>query len=205
MLSTSACVTICARDAPIAMRTAVCVRRATERASSRFATLAQAISSTSPQTAISSCRLLAYCSFITPTPAPAGTMRMVCFGSRCSTSDSQFAGQPASCGIHWRRTPVSRGATPSVVAPGLSRPIDAQPGGTGCRSSELPPAISGSCCSRDPEVGRVVAQRVAEETRRRDAGDGERVAFDDERLADERFVAAVGRLPRVMTEHDDGR
>ena len=92
MLSTSACVTICARDAPMASRTAVCVRRATARASSRFATFAQAISSTRPQTAISSCRLRPYCSFMTPTPAPAGTIAIVCFGSAAMMSDIQFAG-----------------------------------------------------------------------------------------------------------------
>ena len=91
-LSTSACVTICERDAPMASRTAVCVRRATARASSRFATLAQAISSTSPHTASRICRLRPYCSFITPTPAPAGTIAIVCFGSRRSTSGIQFAG-----------------------------------------------------------------------------------------------------------------
>jgi hypothetical protein len=145
MLSTSACVTICDREAPIAIRTAVCVRRATERASSRFATFAQAISSTSPHTAINNCRLLAYCSFITPTPAPAGTIAIVCFGSRWSTSDSQFAGQPASRGIHWRRTFVSRGAMPSVVAPGLRRPMTRSQAETGWRSSELAPVTIGSC------------------------------------------------------------
>ena len=49
-LSVSACATICRGVAPRARRTAVCPRRATARASSRFATLAQAISSTRPQT-----------------------------------------------------------------------------------------------------------------------------------------------------------
>src|SRR5207249_6236840 len=52
---------------------------------------------------------------------------------------------------------------------------------------------------------RIVAERIAEEARRRHAGDRERVAFDDERLADERLIAAVDRFPRVMADHDDGQ
>jgi hypothetical protein len=59
------------RGAPIARRTAVCARRATARARSRFATFALAISSTNPHTANRIRRLLPYCSFMTP--APAGT------------------------------------------------------------------------------------------------------------------------------------
>ncbi len=91
-LSTSASVTICRRDAPIARRTAVWPRRATARASSRFATLAQAISRTSAQTASRIRRLRPYCSFITPTPAPAGTTAITCCGSTRSISASQFGG-----------------------------------------------------------------------------------------------------------------
>ena len=91
-LSTSACVTICRRDAPIASRTAVWPRRATARASSRLATLAQAMSSTSPHTPSRICRLRPYCSFITPTPAPAGTTAITCCGSAWMTSGIQFAG-----------------------------------------------------------------------------------------------------------------
>ncbi len=59
-LSTSACVTICRRDAPMAGRRAVCERRATARASRRFATLAQAMSSTRPHTPSRICRLRLY-------------------------------------------------------------------------------------------------------------------------------------------------
>ncbi len=91
-LSTRASVTISRRDAPIASRTAVWPRRATARASRRLATLAQAMSSTSPQTASRICRLRPYCSFITPTPAPAGTTAMTCCGSTRSTVAIQFGG-----------------------------------------------------------------------------------------------------------------
>jgi hypothetical protein len=81
MLSARAWITICRRDAPIASRTAVWPRRETPRASSRFATLAQAMSSTNPQTPRRICRLRPYCSFMMPTPAPADTTVITCRGS----------------------------------------------------------------------------------------------------------------------------
>ena len=49
---------------------------------------------------------------------------------------------------------------------------------------------------RNPQVGRVGAERLAEESRRRDPGDGERVSLDEERGADDRRIAAVGALPQ---------
>ncbi len=114
---------ICRRVAPTAMRTAICPRRATPRASSKFATFAHAISSTDPQTVSRICRLRPYSSFISATPAPAGTTLITCFGSTRSGSDIQFAGYPESFTIHWRRIPVSRGDIPATVAPGRSRPM----------------------------------------------------------------------------------
>ena len=85
-------VTICRRDAPMASRIAVCPRRATARASNRFATLAQAMRSTSAQTPRRICRLRPYCSFMTPTPAPAGTTVIAWLGSVRRTSGIQFDG-----------------------------------------------------------------------------------------------------------------
>ena len=58
---------------------------------------------------------------------------------------------------------------------------------------------------RNPQIRRIAAQRLAEESRRRHAGDRERVALDDERGADDRRVAAVGALPDMMAHHDDRR
>src|SRR6185295_15811256 len=88
---------------------------------------------------------------------------------------------------------------------GLEAADDAQPGGDRLAQQRVGAGDHRFVLNRDPEVGRIVAERIAEEARRRDAGDRERMAFDDERLADERLIAAVGRLPRVMAEHDDGR
>ena len=58
---------------------------------------------------------------------------------------------------------------------------------------------------RNPQVRRIAAQRFAEESRRRDADDGEGVPLDEERGADDRRIAAVGALPDVVAQHDDGR
>ncbi|MEZ5421185.1 MAG: hypothetical protein R2708_28130 [Vicinamibacterales bacterium] len=84
--------TIARRDAPMASRIAVWPRRATARASSRFATLAQAMNSTSAHTASRIWRLRPYCSFITPTPAPAGTTVIDCSARPRSILGSQLAG-----------------------------------------------------------------------------------------------------------------
>ena len=91
-LSSSACVTICRREAPSASRTAVWPRRATARASSRLATFAQAISSTSPHTPNRMRRLRLYCSRMIPTPAPAGTTAIDCCGRSLITPGIQLAG-----------------------------------------------------------------------------------------------------------------
>ena len=193
MLSTSACVTICDRDAPIASRTAVCVRRATERASSRFATFAQAISSTSPHTAISICRLLAVLLFH---HADAGAGRDD--RDRLLRQQVVDVGQPvrriarvvrdplAQDVREPRRDAVGRGA-------GLEAADDAQPGGDRLAQQRVGAGDHRFLLKRNPEVGRIVAERIAEEARRRHADDRERVAFDDERLADERLIAAVDR------------
>ena len=58
---------------------------------------------------------------------------------------------------------------------------------------------------RNPQIGRIAAQRLAEEPGRRHADDRERMPLDDERGADDRRIAAVGALPDVMAHHDDRR
>ena len=94
---------------------------------------------------------------------------------------------------------------PSIDAPGRSRPITRSHAETDWRSSELLPLMSGSCCSGIHKSGGSLAQRFAKESRRRDADDGERVAFHDEGRADDSRIAAVFALPGMMTEHRDGR
>src|SRR6516164_3806245 len=146
-LSTSACVTISQAVAPTAIRTAVCPRRATPLASSRFATFEQAISSTSPHTTSKICRLLPYSSFITATPAPAGTTLSTCFGNIRITSGIQFAGYPESYCSHCRKVVVSRADIPSVVAPSFNLPMTRSHAEIGCRSRLASPRIIGSCCT----------------------------------------------------------
>ena len=143
-LSVRASVMTCLRLAPSASRTAVCPRRAAARASCRFATLAQAISSTNPQTESRICRLRPYSSFITATPAPAGTTLITCLGSSRITSGIQLAGYPESYCIHCRNTPVRRGPIPSTEAPGRNRPIMRSHAETDWCSSSPSPSIMGS-------------------------------------------------------------
>ena len=146
-LSVSACATIWPDVAPTAIRTAVCPRRDTPRASSRFATFEQAISSTRPHTDNRICRLRPYSSFITATPAPAGTRARFCLGSNLTMSSIQLAGYPESFCIHCRRTPVNRGAIPSVEAPGRNRPIMRSQAEIDWCSRLPSPSIMGSCCT----------------------------------------------------------
>ena len=144
-LSVRAWAIICAREAPTARRRAVCPRRDTARASSRFATLAQAISSTRPQTESRISRLRPYSSFISATPAPAGTTLITCLGSVRITSAIQLAGYPESCWSHCRSTPVRRADIPAVEAPGLRRPIMRSHAPLDWWSRLASPSIIGSC------------------------------------------------------------
>ena len=100
---------------------------------------------------------------------------------------------------------MSRAPIPSIVAPGRSRPITRSHADTGCRSSEVVAVDQRLLLQRNPQVRRIGPQRLAEESRRRDAGHGERVPFDDQRGADDRGIAAVGALPGVIAQHDDRR
>ena len=100
---------------------------------------------------------------------------------------------------------MSRGPMPSVVAPGRSRPITRSHAEIGWRSSRRVAVDQRFLLERNPEIRRIAAQRLAEESRRRDADDGERVPFDDERGADDRRIAAVGALPDVVAQHDGRR
>ena len=169
-LSTSACVTICRRDAPMrqphrGLRRGG--RRA--RASSRLATFAQAISSTRPQTASRICRLRPYCSFITPTPAPAGTIAMVCFGSRrrCRASSWRDSRSRAASTRAARRSAAA--PCRRSVAPGLQPADHPQPGRHRLPQQRAAAGDERLLLQRNPQVRRIAAQRFAEEARRRDA------------------------------------
>ena len=54
------------------------------------------------------------------TPLPAGTMLMLCLGSKRLISGIHAAGYPLSFWSQFRKMPVIRGAMPSTVAPGRS-------------------------------------------------------------------------------------
>ncbi len=84
-----------------------------------------------------------------------------------------------------------------------TQPADhAQPRGDGLAEDRGVAVDQRFLLERNPEIRRVAAQRFAEESRRRDTGDGERLPLDEERGADDRGIAAVGALPDVMAQHD---
>src|SRR5690348_5938311 len=58
---------------------------------------------------------------------------------------------------------------------------------------------------RNPNLGRLAAQRFAKEARRRDADHGERVVFYDERRSDHRRIASVSALACLIAEHRNRR
>ena len=119
-----------------------------------------------------------------PTPPPAGTTAIACCGRSWITLGHpvgriagivlhplpQHAGQP-------RRHAVDRRAR--------AQPADhAQPRRDRLAQQRRLAGDQRLLLQRHPQVRRVAAQRFAEEARRRDADDGERVPFDDERGAD---------------------
>src|SRR6202023_2693944 len=58
---------------------------------------------------------------------------------------------------------------------------------------------------RNPDVGRIAAQSLAEESRRRYADDGEGMTLDRESGTEDRWIAGVSGLPRAMTENGNRR
>ena len=121
------------------------------------------------------------------------------------TSGIQLAGYPESCCSHCRSTPVSRGAMPSIEAPGRRRPITRNHAEMGWCSSALSPSIKRLLLQRNPDVGRIAAQRFAEKSGRRHADHRERMALDDKCGPDHRRIAAIADLPGAMAEHRNRR
>ena len=85
------------------------------------------------------------------------------------TSGIQLEGYPESCCIHCRRTPVRRGAIPSVEAPGRNRPMTRSQAPMRLMQ-QTPVAIDQRfLLQRNPDIGRIAAQCLAEKSRRRHA------------------------------------
>ena len=100
---------------------------------------------------------------------------------------------------------MSRGAH-AVGRRARAQPADhAQPRGDRLAEDRRVAVDQRFLLQRNPQIRRIAAQRLAEESRRRDTDDGERVPLDEERGADDRRIAAVGALPDVMAQHDDRR
>ena len=133
------------------------------------------------------CRLRPYSSFITATPAPAGTTVINCFGSMRITSGIQLAGYPESCCSHCRSTPVRRGAIPADGSSRAQAADHAQPRG-GRLTQQCAVSIDhGLLLHRNPDVGRIAAQGFAEKSGRRDADHREGMALDNKGGTDHRM------------------
>src|SRR5436190_10420014 len=70
---------------------------------------------------------------------------MVCLGNVLVISPMKDGGYPLSYCIHWRRTAVRRGATPSTEAPERNRPMTRREAVMGWCKREFDPLMSGSC------------------------------------------------------------
>src|SRR5262249_25463964 len=80
---------------------------------------------------------------------------------------------------------------------------DAQPRTDGLTKE---PALAGDdrfLMQRNPQRGRIGAKRFTDEPGRCDADDRKWMPLDHERRSDDRWIAAVGGLPRVMTQYRD--
>ena len=77
---------------------------------------------------------------------------------------------------------------------------DAQPGGDRLANQRSFAGHHEVLLQRHPNIGGIAFEGFAVKTRRSDADDGERMAFQDEGGAEDGGVAAVGGLPRAMAE-----
>jgi hypothetical protein len=85
------------------------------------------------------------------------------------------------------------------------QPADrAKPGGEGIAQQRGLTVEERLLLQRNPEIGRVAAQRFAEESRRHDSHDRERMPLDEKRGAHDRRIATVGAVPRVVAHDDSG-
>ena len=101
---------------------------------------------------------------------------------------------------------MSRASIPSVVAPGTQPADHAQPRRHRlAQQRRLGAGDERLVLERQPQVRWIGAQRLAKESRRRDTGNGEGVSLDQQRRADNRGVAAVEALPRVIRQHHHWR
>ena len=131
-----------------------------------------------------------------PTPAPAGTTVIDLLGQRLDD-----VGHPvrrvAGVVLHPLVEDAGEPRAHAVGRRARAQPADhAQPRRDRLAEDRRVAVDQRFLLQRNPQVGRIAAQRFAEESRRRDADDGERVPLDDERGADDRRIAAVGALPR---------
>ena len=205
-LSTRSCRTSWPREAPTERRTAISFCRATARAIRRFATLAQAISSTSPTMHIRTIsaveKLLRSCEY----PAAARSTWIVPF-MNCSREygDQSFAaGSDISYWRIWVNSTCSAAWADCARVAGLQAGKHLHP----ARAAivHLYPLLGrhddGLHQNRNANLRR--ARRVhAGKPRSGNADDRHRIVVDQDLLADHFGIAREARRPIFMAEHDD--
>ena len=80
---------------------------------------------------------------------------------------------------------------------------DAQPCGDGLIQEACFATDDRLLVNGEPDLGRIAAERIAEEARRSDADDCEWMPFDEKRRSDNRGVTAVSGFPDVMAQNGD--
>ncbi len=171
------------------------------RASSRFATLAHAITSTSRQTPSSRRRL-----------SPYHLLHLLDAGAARNDRDALLRQYADDVG-HQRRGIAALVFEPLPQHAGEAR-RQARDGGALAQPAHDPEprrhrlshqrAAAGDerfLLQRQPQVRRVRPERIAVEARRCDADDRERMPLDDEARTDHRRVGAIDRLPRCVADH----
>ena len=201
--STSARCTSRPREAPSAVRTAICWRWVTERESMRLARFAQAMSRTKLAIHISRCRSSLYCCCMRCTPAPPGARRRYCLGMRAPLG-AEDVGQWAleelpQLDLHLRldgrRLCAGRDA-PDEIEPLLVSALEK----VSIDGRERRHQVDGK-----PKGGRRGAEALAVEAGRRNAYNGDRLAVDGEAGADDGRIASQFLLPGLEADDGDGR
>ena len=189
-LSVSSCRTRRARPAPSARRIAISRCRTDERASSRFATFAQAMSSTQPTAASSvssagrTSPTRSSCSGITRSaqPVPAGIVGRILRAALGERVDALLRERRRHAGLQ----PAEGALQHERAADRLRRKRRREPAG---RRPHL-------------DVGRGAAPRMAERLRR-DADDRIHVVVDADPLAEDVRIAAEAPLPQRVADDGD--
>ena len=187
---------MCRRDAPIASRTAVWPRRAHRAREQQVRDVGAGDQQHQPADAEENLQAAAVLLFHDADAGAGRHDRDDLLGQRLDDRRHPVR-RVAGVVLHPLVEDAGQARTHAVGRRARAQPADhAQPRGDRLPQDRRVAVDQRLLLQRNPEIGRIAAQRFAEESRRRDADDGERVPFDDERGADDRRIAAVGAPAR---------